>query len=204
MKNIAIIGGGWAGLACAVRLTEVGHRITLFEAAGTLGGRARGLIHEGLRLDNGQHILIGAYTETLALIETIGVSLEAAFLRMPLMLHYPGSLHLATRALPAPLHLLAGLITARGLSLSEKLRLAQGMRHCQQGPCAGEPDISVAALLDRHGQSERLTRLIWEPLCVAALNTPIDIASARRFAAVLSDALARARHHSDFLLPRCD
>ena len=60
--HVAVIGGGCAGLAAAARLAEANIPITLFEAAPQLGGRARGLSWKGLRLDNGQHILLGAYS----------------------------------------------------------------------------------------------------------------------------------------------
>jgi predicted NAD/FAD-binding protein len=65
--KVAVIGGGWAGLTTAVELAAKGVDVTLFEAARQLGGRARGVEINGLYLDNGQHILIGAYRETLRL-----------------------------------------------------------------------------------------------------------------------------------------
>ena len=89
MTRLAVIGGGWAGLAAAVEAVSLGAAVTLFEMAPTLGGRARSL--EGLEpaLDNGQHILIGAYTDTLALMRRVGGDPDADLLRMPLRLRYP-------------------------------------------------------------------------------------------------------------------
>ena len=77
-----------------------------------LGGRARGVDYHGVRLDNGQHILLGAYHETLGLMDRIGV--RDAVLRLPLALSVPGQFALKTPALPAPLHLLLGLLNAQG------------------------------------------------------------------------------------------
>ena len=40
-QRIAIVGGGWAGMAAAVRAVQAGHEVTVFEAARQFGGRAR-------------------------------------------------------------------------------------------------------------------------------------------------------------------
>jgi len=206
--RVGIIGGGWAGLACAVRLTQAGAEVTVFEAAPTLGGRARGLMLDGRQLDNGQHILIGAYTETLTMLATVGVAVDDALLRLPLELHFPGELKLKAPRLPAPFHTLWALLAAQGLGWHEKFAAARFMGHLAWrglGFSNGfATDTTVRALLSATAQPERLVRLVWEPLCVAALNTPIEEASARCFAAVLNDALTGRRAHSDLLLARTD
>ena len=102
---MTIIGGGWAGLAAAVRATQKGFAVRLLEAAPQLGGRARRVVHEGLSLDNGQHILIGAYRDTLQLLHTVGVATEATLLRLPLHLKRGDGQGLALASLPAPLNL---------------------------------------------------------------------------------------------------
>ncbi|RYY87829.1 MAG: FAD-dependent oxidoreductase, partial [Comamonadaceae bacterium] len=87
--KLAIVGAGWAGLASAVEATRAGHAVTLFEAARTPGGRARRIDDDsGLVLDNGQHILIGAYRATLQLMRDVGVDPEAVLLRVPLSLRF--------------------------------------------------------------------------------------------------------------------
>ena len=101
--KVAVIGGGWAGLTTAVELAAKGMNVTVFEAARQLGGRARSVEINGLHLDNGQHILIGAYRETLRLMEKVGRNPEELLHRLPLELNHPaGGFLLKLPRLPAP------------------------------------------------------------------------------------------------------
>lgn len=216
--NIAIIGGGYAGMAAAVALTGKGIPVTLFESARQLGGRARGVVHQDTRLDNGQHLLLGCYKETLNLIERVGGNIEDDFLRLPLQLDLHGHFALQAPRLPAPLHLLVALLRAQGLTWSERISATRFMLRLRradfllkniplppgEGRGEGATDITVSALLARHGQSTNLVQKLWEPLCIAALNTPVQIASAQVLLNVLRDALNQRRPDSDMLLPRID
>jgi hydroxysqualene dehydroxylase len=202
--NVAVIGGGYAGMAAAVTLAEREVPVTVFEAAKILGGRARRVEHRDLALDNGLHILIGAYGETLRLMRLVGADPERLLLRLPLAWQVHGQLRLKAAALPAPLHLLAGLLAARGAPLSERLAAARFMLRMRRRGYALQQDASVASLLEQHGQGGRMTKLLWRPLCVSALNTPLESASARVFLNVLRDSLGAARSASDLLLPRVD
>jgi squalene-associated FAD-dependent desaturase len=202
LKRVGIIGAGYAGIAAAVRLTECGIPVTLFEAGRVLGGRARGVDHQGIRLDNGQHILLGAYRETLGMMDRLGV--RDAVLRLPLALSVPGRFALRTPALPAPFHLLMGLLNAQGLPFSERLSAIRFALRLRLMNFRLAQDISVASLLARHRQDGNIGRLLWEPLCLAALNTPITQASAQVFLNVLRDSFSDARSDSDLVLPRVD
>jgi predicted NAD/FAD-binding protein len=126
--RVAVVGGGWAGCAAAVELARAA-RVTLFEAARTLGGRARAVQAKEALLDNGQHIMLGAYDETLALLRRVGVDPKQALLRLPLQMRYPagagGWMDFVAPRLPAPLHMLAALLRARGLAREDKLALAR-------------------------------------------------------------------------------
>ncbi|KAF1045032.1 MAG: hypothetical protein GAK38_03258 [Xylophilus sp.] len=122
----AVIGAGWAGIAAAVAAQQADDAVTLFEAARRPGGRARALpatLPDGreILLDNGQHILIGAYADTLALMRTVGVDPATALLRQPLSLRHADGGGLALPPWPAPLDLLAGIATARGWDWRDKL-----------------------------------------------------------------------------------
>lgn len=203
--HVAVIGGGCAGLAAGAELTANNVAVTLFEASPHLGGRARGVSWKGLSLDNGQHILLGAYNHTLRLLKLAGVDIKQAFDRMPLRLHMQGQLTLAAPAgLPAPFHILAALLLANGLSLPERLSAIRFMAWMKARDFILPQDETLGALLQRKRQPEKLVRLLWEPLCLAALNTPVDQASAQVFLNVLRDSFANSREDSDLLLPKCD
>ena len=205
--SVAIIGAGWAGCAAAVELSRRGARVTLFEAARTLGGRARRVDHQGTTLDNGQHILLGAYRDTLHLMQTVGLRPSEALLRLPLQMRYPsssGGMDLIAPRLPAPFHLAWAVLRAKGLTVADKLSLARFSSAARWMQWQLNTDCSVTELLERFDQTETLTRLMWRPLCIAALNTPPERASARVFLAVLRDSLGAHRSASDMLIPRQD
>ena len=201
--KVAVVGGGWAGLAAAVELTTRGARTTLIEAGRVPGGRARGVQLAGRSLDNGQHILLGAYHETLALMRRVGACPEALLERHSLQIVGNDDFSLRLPRLPAPLNLAWGLLTARGADSGEKLRTALWMQRLKRRDFRLEDDCSVSAWLDAEGQFGTMRRALWEPLCLAALNTPAEHASARIFALVLRDSLGSSRRaDTDLLLPR--
>ena len=203
-RRVAVVGAGYAGLAAAVELTGAGIGVDVFEASRTLGGRARSIEVEGITLDNGAHILVGAYRETLGLMRRVGADPERLLRRHPLRLEYPGELRIAAPRLPAPMHLAWALLAARGLSFGEKLAAIRFMRTIEAQGFRLPRDISAAQLLADHKQSDRLRHYLWEPLCVAALNTEMEHASAQVFLNVLRDSLAADRAASDLLLPATD
>ncbi|WP_285411775.1 hydroxysqualene dehydroxylase HpnE [Variovorax sp. efr-133-TYG-130] len=203
MKRLAVIGAGWAGLACAVEATRLGHAVTLFEAAHMPGGRARRVddMH-GLALDNGQHILIGAYTATLKLMRDVGVDVDGVLLRLPLSLRFADGGGLKLPRLPAPLDLLAGIFTARGWTWRDKsslLRTAIGWR-LAGFRCAASTTVADLCA----GLTPRVMKELIEPLCVSALNTPVGQSSGEVFLRVLKDALFSGSGGADLLLPRAD
>lgn len=205
--NTAVIGAGWAGLSAALQLLRQGHHVTVFEASHILGGRARRSPAPalGMDIDNGQHILLGAYRETLALMRSMDLDVDALFDRRPLALVYAdGSFALSAAKLPAPLHMLAGMLRARGITGHEKIGLVRIMAALRLRGWRSAPACSVAQWLARHRQSERMIRLFWRPLCVAALNTPIEQACAQLFANVLRDSLGGDAGAADLLIPLVD
>jgi hydroxysqualene dehydroxylase len=201
--SVAVIGGGYAGLACAVELARAGVHVTLFERSHTLGGRARVVIKEGVCIDNGQHLFLGAYTETQRLLRLVGVK-PSAFEVRPLDLHYPGHFRLQAARLPAPFHLLVGLIRAQGLSWEERLDIVRPLRWLSAHRFTVAPGLTVAGWLSAHTRTPRMRALFWEALCVAALNTPPSRACAQVFAQVLKDSVSGSAQASSLWIPRVD
>ncbi len=198
----AIVGAGYAGMAAGVTLAAQGIPVTVFEAGPVPGGRARRVLSQGTELDNGQHILIGAYTELLRLMRAVGVG-EDALLRLPLDLRYFDGFRLAA-PFRGRLGMLAGVLAARGLAFGEKAAAVRFLRALQARRFRLEEDTTVEALLEEHAQQGRIGHYVWRPLCVSALNTPADQASAQAFLVVLRDALFGGAGASDLLLPRVD
>ena len=161
-------------------------------------------MYNDTQLDNGQHLLLGCYHQTLRLIEQVGGNIEKDFLRLPLQLDMHGEFSLKAPRLPAPLHLLVALLSARGLSPSSRLSAARFMLALRRAKFRLPDDMTVVELFAQHKQNAGLTQKLWEPLCIAALNTPIHKASAQVLLNVLRDALNRSRSDSDMLLPRLD
>jgi len=198
-RRVAVVGAGYAGMAAAVTLAERKIPVTVFESTQTAGGRARRIVSQGTELDNGQHALVGAYRELFRLMHTVGVP-EDAVLRLPLELRYAEKFSFRALWLPSPLDLLGGLLLARGVPLSERLgavRFIKSVRHLQE-------EMPVVELLRRHRQDGAIAHYLWRPLCVSALNTPVEVASSRAFLAVLRDALLGGEGASDLVLPRVD
>jgi hydroxysqualene dehydroxylase len=220
-RKIAVIGGGWAGLAAAVRARKRGAQVSLFEASQELGGRARTVIWRAadsvqIPIDNGQHLLLGAYRETLGLIEELAPN-QALFYRQPLRLLSPGFLDssahhnhpnpvaaiaLQAKRLPAPLHLLAGMIGAKGISLTDRWAMSRWMLALRLRGWRAAPGLTVAQALSLGKQPASLIQQIWAPLCIAALNTPIETACASVFLNVLRDSLGSNAQASDFVIAR--
>jgi squalene-associated FAD-dependent desaturase len=190
-------------MAAAVTLADRGVPVTVFESGPVPGGRARRVVSQGHELDNGQHIFVGAYTALFRLMRAVGVRSDA-LLRFPLEVRYAAEFSLRRLWLPGPLGLLAGLLLARGAPFAERLGTLRFMAALRRSNFHVEPDITVKQLLDEHGQHGRMRHYLWAPLCVSALNTPLDQASANVFLAALRDTLAGDDEASDFLLPRVD
>lgn len=207
--HVAVVGGGWAGCAAAVMLAHAGVRVTLVEQSRSLGGRARRVVLSGVPVDNGQHLLIGAYQRTLDLVARVHGRTQAGalFRRLPLTMRpfglpRQGSVSLRAWRLPAPFHLVAGIGSARGLGWGERAALVTGFRHLARANFRTPPSQTVAqcfADAPLHAMAA-----VWEPLCMSALNTPPETASAQIFANVLKMVFSGSARNSDLLVPTTD
>jgi squalene-associated FAD-dependent desaturase len=202
--KVAVVGAGWAGLSAAVTACAQGHAVTVFEAARSLGGRARSVQvtlpdgHEAA-LDNGQHILIGAYTETLRMMRMVDINPDTVLKRMPLDLRFVDGSGLTLPDAPAPLDAIIGIAGAQGWTWADKWSLVKAATRWQwQGfVCSSSNSVQdlCAAL------TPRVIKSLIEPLCVSALNTPAARASGQVFLTVLRDSLFAAKGGSNLLLP---
>lgn len=203
--KVVIVGGGWAGLAAAVLLIKNNISVTLLEASRQLGGRARLIQFGDNRLDNGQHIMLGAYKSMLQILKDINVDEEQVLKRLPLDLKLLDKnktcFHLRTGNLPAPVHLLTGLLSARGLSLKDRITVLRAIISMRLSGFKVEPDIPLQEYLNRLGQSKKAIQYLWQPLCISILNTPLDTASSEIFLNVIRDAFFGKKSDSEMLLP---
>ena len=194
-------------MAAAIAHRQAGRQVTVFEAARTVGGRARAVpcvLPDGTAatLDNGQHILIGAYTESLRLMRLVGIDPTTALLRLPLTLQFPDGQGLQLPDLPPPLDALLGIVRAKGWGWQDKVALLRTATAWQLRGFRCAPHTSVADLCAP--LTPRLMAEFIEPLCVSALNTPAREASGQVFLRVLQDSLFSGRGGSNLLLPRTD
>lgn len=206
--KIGIVGAGWAGLSAAVWLKQSDHQVCVFEASDTPGGRARCVDDPKLgKIDNGQHLMLGAYTETLALIQMLhpGLPQDRLLRRSALRLEsLDGQFFMQASSLPSPFNLLTAMLFAKGLGFTDKWRAIAMLSKLKQDAWICHQAMSVEELLAHHRQTPATRRWVWHPLCIAALNTPVADASAQVFLNVLKDSFDAGPGHSDLIVPRVD
>ena len=210
MKRVAIIGGGFAGLAAGVELASRGFRVNVLEARPRLGGRAYSFTDEasGEVVDNGQHAMMGCYTHTLAFLERIGATpklVRQPALRVEFVDPQRGAGAIAASSMPSPLHLLTGILGYRLLNRAERVCALLGGVRLMVMRRRRDPRLSestVQELLIALGQSANARRSFWYPVAVATLNECATRAAAAPFAEVLARAFFRSRTDSQFVLPK--
>ena len=211
-EDFVIIGGGLAGLAAGVALTQAGRRVRLLEQKPYLGGRARSFRDTvtGSLVDNGQHLMMGCYHATLKFLQSIG-TLDSIHFEPRLRVQFldPGRKLTELRCpnLPSPWHLLSGVFFSSSFTFGEKLqvlkfgRALRGRNHSRSGQVAAA-GLTVEEWLARMGQSEHLRRNFWDLFCIAAMNEDPCIASASLFENVLRQAFFTSPLDSRLGIPR--
>jgi zeta-carotene desaturase len=202
--DVIVVGAGCAGLSAATALADAGVRVHVLEARPAGGGRAATFTDPatGERVDNGQHVLAGGYHETFRFLSRIGTA-DLVEVQPALEVDYVdrggrGS-RLRCAALPAPVHLLAGIARWSALAWSDRLAALRIAGAVRAGADAGQ---TVRGWLAGAGQTPRAIEMLWEPLAVAALNESIDVAGARPFVAVLERMFTRNSRDAALALPR--
>ena len=206
VNDTIIIGAGWTGLACAVELCRQGQQVNVLEASSSVGGRARTVLAKDMHIDNGQHLLLGAYQSFLSLLPVLSINEADVLIRQRLKLTVQSlsgnRFQIKSSYLPGKIGQLWSLIQTSGLSLSEKWQLGLFFSRQNRTQFTLNKDSSVIEYLIAQQQSKHIIDMFWSPLCVAALNTQPAIASARVFLRVLQATFAGSQHHSDLLFPR--
>jgi hydroxysqualene dehydroxylase len=222
LYDVAIVGAGWAGLSAAITCIEAGKTVVLFDAAPQGGGRARHVTVQfsddlQVDLDNGQHLLIGAYTSCTTMMKKVNAQ---PLLRNRLSLQTEAGINLKSNVpngrfatwidslLPAMPKRGISFLTAKGFSLPEKVAITSALANLSIGSKANRWDgycqvnETVEALLARLKQPQTLLRNFWNPLCIATMNTMPQQADAATFCRVLRDTFGNPIFEaSDFLLP---
>ncbi|MEJ2008774.1 MAG: hydroxysqualene dehydroxylase HpnE [Acidobacteriota bacterium] len=211
-EEIIIIGGGLAGLAAGVMLADSGRRVRLLEQKPYLGGRARSFrdAATGSVVDNGQHLLMGCYHSTLQFLHAIGTSETVTFeprLKVNFLGPHSKVTELHCPLLPAPWHLLAGVVRSNSFSLFQKIdviRLGRALRAAgnRDGGSRKVDRLTVDEWLYDLGQSESLRRNFWDLFCIAAMNEDPRIASSLLFERVLRLAFFTSPADSRLGIPR--
>jgi squalene-associated FAD-dependent desaturase len=212
--DVAVVGAGFAGLSAAARLTRRGARVLVLEARARLGGRATAFPDRetGEFVDNGQHILLGCYTQTFAFLRDIGAADNVRLqpqLAVTMIDRAGKRTRLSCPSLPAPFHLIAGILEWDALSWRDRLAvvgMATPLKNARRelhggGMKAASPDETVAQWLERNGQTPRLREMLWDPLALAALNQPTEQAAAPAFARVLAEMFGSDPRAAAIALP---
>jgi hydroxysqualene dehydroxylase len=209
-KDVIVIGGGFAGLSAGVALAKKGFRVALLESKPALGGRAYSFAdpESGDFVDNGQHVLMGCYTETLDFLDRIGATKNLVFhpdLEIEMLDRGGAGAMLKTAHLPGPFHMSAGLLRYRHLTIGQRLRVLTGglkLLAMQRRHRSALEKMTVAQLMDLLGQSERARQAFWYPLSIATLNDEPEVSSAALLAEVLQRAFFSKRSASAFVYSR--
>lgn len=192
-------------MAAAAKLALHGRRVVVAEPRAYLGGRARSFADRetGEIIDNGQHLLMGCYKHTLALLHTLGTEhLLSAQPRMRVDFVDPdGRVHVFdTSHLPGKAGTALGLSRLSGLTIADKLRALRFALMVEYGIARAGAE-SVQSFLERYGQSHRIITRFWEPIVLATLNAPTREASAQLLVEVLKRAIFADARSSQLLFP---
>jgi len=205
----AVVGAGVAGMCAATHLSLAGFQVTLLDKAPQPGGRALSFQEPvtGDWIDNGPHLLMGCYRETLRLLDALGT--RNRLLSLPLRvvwLSAEGRRHtLQSIASLGRAGLLWGLLRLDSLEWKDRwavVRAIQSAGRLSDTQLADLHRITCLEWLQSLRQTPRAIARFWEPLLVAALNEKAHLAAADGLAVVVREALLGGAEASRLLIPR--
>jgi len=206
MKKIIVIGGGFAGLSAASFLANSGHKVELIEASPKLGGRAYSFYDEETEsvLDNGQHILMGCYKETLKFLKLIHAEKNFSYqerLKVNFLNDKRKLYRLEATQLFYPLNLLFGLLNFEALNFIDRLKILRFFIKLYFYSDSELNNLTVHQWFLLEGQDEKIRESFWDFLAVGALNTSTTKASAKAFADILKEMFSKGNEASTIILP---
>lgn len=201
--RVAIVGGGLAGLACAVGLAELGLRITLYESRPRLGGRASSFTDPvtGALVDNCQHVSMSCCTNLADFCRRVGT---ANLFKVVDTIQFIGTDGRVSKwkagPWPAPLHLAGAFLRSRFLTLGDKARVAYGLSRLRFA--TRRDSRSFEQWLRANGQNDRTIARFWGTVLVSALNERLDQTDIGHARKVFLDGMMRTRHGYRLEIPR--
>ncbi|NNG28258.1 MAG: NAD(P)-binding protein, partial [Ignavibacteriaceae bacterium] len=206
-KKCIVIGGGFAGLSSAAFLINNGFRVQLLEASPKLGGRAYSFLDNKTNtvIDNGQHILMGCYKETLNFLKLIGADKNLLYqdkLEVNFVKENSQLVQLKSAPLFYPLNLLVGMLNFKTIRFANRLKLLKVFFKLPFYSTKRLSEITVYDWLVKETQDERVIEAFWKILAIGALNTNIKNASAKMFVDILKEIFLNGNFAATILLPK--
>ena len=206
-KKVIVIGGGFAGLSTAAYLAKNKFKVTLLEASPKLGGRAYSFLDKDTDtiIDNGQHILMGCYHDTLSFLSLIGATKNFQFQnRLEVNFVKEGFQVLSLKSIPLiyPLNLIIGLMKFGALTYSDRFNLQKVFLKLPFYSSEKFSDMSVRDWLRSENQSQAVQDAFWKILAVGTLNTSIEKASAKIFIDILKQIFLKGSRSAKIILPK--
>lgn len=204
-RKVAIIGAGISGMTAAMELFD-SCAVHIYEATDSIGGRATTLTDNttGEVIDNGQHIVIGAYTHFLKFLEWLGSSDKFQILdKYDIPYFYNGNFGaLTSKLFSGKFGLLEAIIRDKKLTISEKLNTVSFALKVQMNSISFQKFDSCLDLLKHYKQSDKIISILWEPLIVSTMNTPVSKASPLIFENIMLDGFLGKSQNAAFYLPK--
>ncbi|WP_290664958.1 oleate hydratase, partial [Ignavibacterium sp.] len=206
MKKVIIIGGGLAGLSAAAHLSKKNFKVILLEASPKLGGRAYSFFDEKTQteIDNGQHILMGCYSDTLNFLKIID-AYKYLNIQKILEINYlakdKNHFRLKAPNFIYPLNLLFALFSFKELNLKEKISLLKLFIKIYFTDSEKLYGMTVQEWLKKEKQSDKAIRIFWEIISIGALNTSTEKASAKIFCDILKEIFWKDKFSSQIIIP---